>query len=235
MKININTFCVFPLSLWLFSPAFAGTTQIYSPSGLAPNNAPDLAPPVAPPPGAPAASPQSLDFMPVGTPLPNSSSIGPTNRSPNSPDILQETIVKDIWPNQPQSSSVESFFQLTKTLPEIVPNNSQATTPKSAPSGKSNSLPANFGRLLWHILDNAGVPMNANHDSDLEPSIVKGVDWPFTKPSTTAVSHNGAVKAPGNLERLQFNENQGAPQKIPQSELEGIEVPPNNENQNTHY
>ena len=118
------------------------------------------------------------------------------------------------------AGTVESFFQ-------VAPLNKSPQGAKVQTASASDKKPAlkGAGRALWHIMDNAGVPMFLGKNNDLDPSIdtsrwtppplvpnLKRVDKPSDNPKQTV------MEAPSQIETSAIH-------KIPKSELEGVELP----------
>jgi hypothetical protein len=148
----------------------------------------------------------------------------------SSPDPrLQGTIGQHGQPSA-TVSSVDSFFQLApvkRRSPQDVRADAGALSGAGQSSGANEKKPVlkEVGRALWHVLDNAGVPMVLGKQNDLDPSIdtshwmppamvpnLKRVDRPAENPKQTVIEGTAQIE-------------NGAVHKIPQSELEGIELP----------
>ena len=125
------------------------------------------------------------------------------------------------------TGDVEAFFQINntgKTPAAGYASHDQSTarllSEFNSPEPKKSATGAPF-RFLWHVMDNAGVPMFfGKNDDDLDPSLRQGYSSAVTieakqsgliDPSTGATG-NGAVNAPSK-----------GPHKIPESELEGTD------------
>jgi hypothetical protein len=124
-------------------------------------------------------------------------------------------------------NGVESFFQLTPVQPSKAHQNvpSDSVAAKSIVTNEKKPVMKEVGRALWHVLDNAGVPMVLSKQNDLDPSIdtshwmppalvpdLKRVDKPVENPKQTVIEGTAQI-------------DNGAIHKIPQSELEGVELP----------
>ena len=157
-------------------------------------------------------------------------SVSATVPLPSSEPVLRERIVGEPSASQPQDNSVESFFQLRNS--NIITGVSPPSTkPASSATGDKDesSFLHHAGRFVWHVLDNAGVPMFFHESNDIdhprigktyvvpppklprESAIVKEMNNPTA--ATTSVSKTPAQPTSESA--------QSAPQKIPASELEG--------------
>jgi hypothetical protein len=232
MKNKIKTVVSLSLVLSCVNSTFAGTTQIYSPSGLSPNTYQNAGPPVAVPTLSAPSSSTPLEFAPADSPLPNSSPARPSSSSSSAG--VQDSILNGAWPGQPQNNSVESFFQLKakpSLSPSPLPPSEAALQAKSAATSKNESSLGGIGRLIWHTLDNVGIPMFVGKDNDLDPSL-RNDYVPLSnsnKDHSSKNSSNRTVSTSGTFERIIPHNSESPPQKIPQSELEGIEVSPKND------
>jgi len=156
--INQRVFYI-PLFLIFFAvcttSAFAGTGQIFSPSGLptsstqsytppTPGNTPTVIFSTPPLPLGPEVlqgfSGSTLPLSGTGEQKPGGATTAPTTTTTPQPA-----------PTAPENNSIESFFQLNPAPP---------------PKKKSSALKTP-GKFLWHILDNIGVPMFVGKDDDL--------------------------------------------------------------------
>jgi hypothetical protein len=144
--------------------------------------------------------------------------------------------------------SIESFFQIPRTTagprPTTVLSTDQVDqryAKVEAGSAKNNS-PAlsGAGRFLWHVLDNAGVPMVFGKHSDLDPLIDPGtldslslgqLEKSKTKWSTDS-RRDDVQSFVGSESAIPLN-NGGSTHKIPQSELEGVDLPVLRDEQST--
>lgn len=165
--------------------------------------------------------------------------------------VLQTTVVKDSQPtsistpqdNSPQDTSVESFFQIDPTKRNSPQNLlMQSATVASSTNNKNKSLPYDLYRGVWHVLDNVGIPMFFGQDPYIDPSISRTYLIPSPKlPSERAAekelsnkNNNAASQLPSvppstsaqststNTQSINI---QSMPQKIPESELEGVTLP----------
>jgi hypothetical protein len=185
----------FYLSTFLVTTAAAcaGTGQIFSPAGLpqsstqtytppTPDNTPTVTFPTQPLPLGGAV----LQGLP-GSTLPLSNSNSPPVTTGSSGTLLP-------LHSNPNTSSIESVFQ----IPPVAKNINQSTKKKPLKGA---------AKLIWHTLDNLGVPMFIGKDNDLDPSLRQG----YVAPSS-AISNRQSVPI--------------TPQKIPESELEGTDISP---------
>jgi hypothetical protein len=116
-------------------------------------------------------------------------------------------------------NSVASFFQLPPSQP------ANQTT-----SGASKK--ASVRRMVWHVMDNMGVPMIVGKDNDMDPSINRADGMPPIQVPTMAslkkmdkqIKHNEETANEPATANAVPNGN-AALHKIPQSELEGVELP----------
>lgn len=172
--------------------AMAGTGQIFSPAGLPQSSTQSYTPPTA---GNTPTVPFSTPPLPVngmsGFPA-SSLPIHAGEQKPSTTTPVEGGIQLNA-PLAPQINSVETFFQCQPIVSPQVQNKPESHGP---------------GRLLWHVLDNLGVPMLYGKDSDLDPSLNRT----FIMPSPPVLQKSGAPVTP---------------QKIPTSELEGTEPSPN--------
>lgn len=120
---------------------------------------------------------------------------------------------------QDSGGDVASFFQLnprtsTRDLDASASKSDlkldaqlEASTTASSPKSAAG---APF-RFVWHVLDNAGVPMFVGkHDSDLDPTLRRG--YTGTNPIAPSAPLNASEQAASTTR---------TPHKIPESELEG--------------
>ncbi len=127
--------------------------------------------------------------------------------------------------NNQAAGSVESFFQINQ--PPIPQNSSGKYATQRSSMRQTNSQTAKESaagapfRLLWHVMDNAGVPMFFGKDSnDLDPGLRQGYTSAITekaKASTPAMS--GAPAGDNSASSAQTI----SPHKIPENELEGTD------------
>lgn len=136
-------------------------------------------------------------------------------------------------PSDAQEGSVESFFQVrqwrspayqsgaqnSQKLEQLQSNKPSQTGPKV---DRKKPLLGGTGRLLWHIMDNAGIPMFGYKGSALAPELEGERSMIESKyPGGFSVASPGkevsadAAKI-NSRERLK---------KIPELELEGVELP----------
>jgi hypothetical protein len=204
--------------------------------------APTMAPPVAPSLSAPSFTPSLTPSpKPASTSSPTSSSMPAPSQSSapylmqsNSPgrgtnanekntgqDVQMPALREMIQQNSSstaQEGNIESFFQVQKkdSPPAVMADQrQQQKRPKTA-----------AGRALWHILDNAGIPMfMGNKDEDLDPRLTRN----YTNPAQLSTENKNAKKQSGsNSAKQTATETVSVTKchKIPDSELEGIEVSP---------
>jgi hypothetical protein len=186
------------LSLFSFSVAFAGTGQIFSPSGLPQSSTQSYTPPnpgntptvTFPTPPLPLGEGVLQSFPGSTIPLGNGTQkpAGATAQGSGTQQPLPAVI---------ETNTIESFFQC----------NTPGTLANAKPSAKKKS---SLGKVIWHTLDNLGVPMFVGKDNDLDPSLSQAYVLP--SPATPIKNIVPAI-----------------PQKIPESELEGTDVSPNND------
>lgn len=205
MMRTFTFFLIGMLLLLLLSPktAFAGTGQIFSPAGLPQSSTQTYTPPTAgntptvtfPTPPLPLGEGLLQGFSGTSLPLSNTNTQGPAGSTGGATGTQQPA------PNPTETNSVESFFQCNP--PTSVPNAAPQT--KKQPSVLKTSR-----KIIWHTLDNLGVPMFIGKDADLDPSLSQAYVMP-PLPSPTQ------------------NVTPVTPQRIPESELEGIDVSPKDE------
>jgi hypothetical protein len=147
--------------------------------------------------------------------------------------ILRESIVKEGGPTAPEDNSVESFFQCGPTpAPGDQRDNSNHQSTglplhRSSREVQQKSSLRAAGRIVWHILDNIGVPMFVGKDRDLDPSIDRS-NWmppPTVSTKVTALKKMEQSSASAIPESAGPSTSQGNGHKIPESELEGVELP----------
>ncbi|GEM_PF-3004594 len=126
-----------------------------------------------------------------------------------------------------QDASVESFFQIDpqqrNSAQSLLRQPATASTPGTA---RSRSVAHRLYRCIWHILDNAGVPMFLGGDPYIDPGISgRPVLAPPALPAERAAGGQagGAVAEPAAQPGPAAAG--PAPQKIPESELEGVPLP----------
>ncbi len=204
-------------------------TFLSHPASLAPAtlSLPRLSPASQPavisaPAGAPPASGASV-FPPPG--LSGSALAVPPNEMPGAAPL--PAALRESMPTPAENNSVESFFQLNRlnTQPMHEPVSLKTVLPQIKESHTSNertSWLGKTGRVVWHVLDNAGVPMLfGRNDADLDPSIARTFE---TSPKIT--TETKAVKLDVDNDRHtelvpKPSEPQAIHGKIPESELEG--------------
>ena len=182
------------LVLLTCSAAWAGTGQIFSPSGLPESSTQTYTPPT--PDNMPTVS-FPTPPLPLGEGVLQSfpGSSFPLNHGTQKPTVTsaENNPAQPFIPSSLPTSSVESFFQC----------NPVSTTPTS-PNKPKQSILKSTGKVIWHTLDNLGVPMFVGKDNDLDPSLSKAYVMPPPAISSKTI-------APVT------------PQKIPESELDGID------------
>ena len=182
------------LMLFSSSAAFAGTGQIFSPSGLPQGSTQSYSPPT------PGNTP-TVTFPTPPLPLGEGVLQGFPGAAVPLAGTDQGTSTASTSTNQPiarpTEGSVQSFFQCP---------------PATAQKKKTASPVKSVGRFAWHVLDNIGVPLSVSKDNDLDPSLIQPYVMPLSKTSTQMSSPP-------------------IPQKIPESELEGTDVSPAQDNQ----
>jgi hypothetical protein len=138
------------------------------------------------------------------------------------------------------TGSVESFFQIDNNgrtpASQYTSNNKTASRLLSefnSPEPRKSAAGAPF-RFLWHVMDNAGVPMFVGkNDDDLDPSLRQGYQGQnFSGQSYSGQSHSTAAdyKPTSTVEgtngvprRSAVSAPSPGPHKIPESELEGTD------------
>lgn len=184
--------------------AIAGTTQIFSPAGLPQSSTQNY---VAPTPGNIPTQSFPTPPLPLGGGVMQSITASPLplntgQTSSASPDTSGQPLAA------PATGSIESFFQCQS----LTRDKSIAPATASSIIKPGKAVVGDAGKVIWHTLDNLGVPMFMNKDSDLDPSLSRTYMMPpQTVPAKT-------IAPP-------------IPQKIPESELEGTEVSPKNDQQ----
>jgi hypothetical protein len=170
---------------------------------------------------------------PVLSPLSTTTPSSFNGDSPTAP-ALRESIVREASPplSDNQENGVDSFFQCGPIKPLKVGGDSKTSMPQAAssPAKQPRSLPVTAGRVVWHILDNIGVPMLIGKDNDLDPSIDRQSSMPPMPVSTKVtalkksdlenISANQATRQSVDQSSVQANTH-----RIPESELEGVELP----------
>jgi len=167
--------------------------------------------------------------------LVGSFAIAADSETSSSVPALRGTLAKEASPAVP-AGSVESFFQVSpaRKTSATQPTKIQAAAAPTSTAAKTPVL-KEASRALWHIMDNAGVPMFLGKSNDLDPSIdtshsmppsmvpnLKRVDKPVDNPKQTVVEDTSQI-------------DNSAIHKIPQSELEGVELPTLHDAQTTTH
>ncbi len=165
--------------------------------------------------------------------------------TPSSDPQLRGLSGSDSVNSSQNSGSVESFFQISNTLKtpaaEYTSNDKTAShllSEFNSPEPKRAAAGAPF-RFLWHVMDNAGVPMFfGKNDDDLDPSLRHGYsETNYSKPNYAGTISPGQSRSsatdykPANTiegtTRATARSATGAPSqtphKIPESELEGTD------------
>jgi hypothetical protein len=185
-------------------------------------------PTLAPMPGPTATSPQAPSSTPADSSPQSATS---ATRAP----VLRENVVHNNSMASPdnKASTVESFFDC-----DAVPPIGQQSRPPGGTDAADNKSGWHAGRLIWHVLDNAGVPMFfGNRDADLDPKIGSRayINPPDRVPSQTlgekirrkSVKTVVQSKPDSSLQDPTLVATPADPKtilhKIPQSELEGID------------
>jgi hypothetical protein len=121
----------------------------------------------------------------------------------------------------PANSASQGEVQLHGPMPSPVSPSPSITEQRSAPTSEHHG-----GRFLYHLLDNIGVPLPADKSEALDPSLRA------SPPSTTLATKNVTAVAGTNGGAIQntFQLPQPTPAaqpagRIPESELEGVELP----------
>lgn len=204
IKVGKSISIIISLSLYfsLLCPrqTFAGTGQIFSPAGLPQSSTQNYTPPTPgntptvsfPTPPLPLGEGILQSFPGSSLPLATQKSAGASVESVGTQQPLPSTTEKN---------TVESFFQC---------NSLNIPVKTKTSIKKKTSLLGGAGKVLWHVLDNLGVPMFVGKDSDLDPSLRQAYVMPSPVVSRQTI-------APV------------IPQKIPESELEGTDVNPKND------
>ena len=155
--------------------------------------------------------------------------LGSAAPAPSTP-VLRETIVKDSGTSS-QENSVASFFQIDPDQRNNPKNLlMQPATVASAPK-QSKRRSNGFYRCMWHILDNAGVPMFFGQDTAyVDPSIsgtyvIPSPKLPREKGLEKQMESSLTVVGKPLPSTPASSASQDATQKIPQTELEGVPLP----------
>jgi hypothetical protein len=169
----------------------------------------------------------------AAAPLPGvkSSTAASTPASVTPAPALQQTVVKESAPS-PQDNSVEAFFQVGRSNRNSARNllMQSAIIPSSDKTSKWRSHGPT--RLLWHVMDNAGIPMFFGQDTSyIDPSIKET----YVIPAPLLPRKDAKVE---ELEKERITpvasqaptspatpNSPNALQKIPESELEGVPLP----------
>jgi len=149
---------------------------------------------------------------------------------------LDMSALKDVERSQSPSTtenSVESFFQIHNPKSKSSANYALAS-PAAAPpvtsdrtdGNKSKSTLGGVGRFFWHVLDNAGVPMVFAKHNDLDPDIDTSNNGSSPIVVSTKLRLLDKLSDSQSMPENPLQTSNGAnPHKIPQSELEGVELP----------
>jgi len=180
----------------------------------------------------PAAT--QTESAPMPAPAPARAPASSASSTSSAGHLLQENIVKSAVTAPtasaaPPDNSVEAFFQVGASRNGAQSLSMQAATVTSAADNKSKSR-SGFSRCMWHILDNAGIPLPDRHDTDYIDPNIKST---YLIPSPTLASEGAVAK---ELEQTTAAASKPGPQstatnsaaalqKIPVSELEGVPLP----------
>jgi hypothetical protein len=201
-------------------PVIAGTGSLYSPAGLPQSSSQSYTVPSPQVQGTTVTFPTPpiplggalQDFpssaLPVAGTATGSSPLSGTPQGGTPQAGTQSGQVVTTIPFKPPSTetgNIESFFQCGPADVGVPKKKSAAVKVAKSP-----------GKLLWHVLDNLGVPMFVGKDNDLDPSLTR---THFIPPKAAAGQAGSEEISPG------------IPEKIPESELEGPEVLPNDQSQ----
>ena len=207
---------IFASCIWFstINTMFAGTTQITSPVGLPRSNVQsNFTPSIG------DTNPTNFTTPPLplqGGGIESLAMPAIPLRGTSAQNPALEATVQNIGPAA--ISPVDSFFQLGLPTSISIPKSSSEsvtqTTLKKQKKGPTTkqvkSIPKTVGILFWHVLDNFGIPLPVSKNNDLDPSLSHtDMTLLLEKPSQGTVNMT--------------------PQKIPESELEGTEVSPNND------
>jgi hypothetical protein len=196
-KLTLYLLLILVITIFNTASVFAGTGQIFSPSGLPQSSTQTYSPPTPsntptvtfPTPPLPLGEGVLQGFPGASVPL-NTTSQGLPAATQGGTTEPQPTLT-------PATNSVESFFKCP-------PTTAQKAHEKESPVKSA-------GKFVWHVLDNLGVPLPVNKDSDLDPSLRQPYVMPLPKTSSQIIIPP-------------------TPQKIPESELEGTDVSPAQDN-----
>lgn len=208
----------------LVSVAFASQTDVAAIAGAAPlpglpgSSVPSSATPsTSVPSSAPVAQPGPMLSapQPLGSPMPFQSAppisgVSSTNAAPNATSL----------------NSIESFFQIPArtSLPSSVGSGPPLTI-NEPPTTRTQRIShhSGVGRFLYHVLDNAGVPVPCGKDAELDPSLAApATELAVDSKRLERISPSSSGSAQNSQTAPAFHSN---PQKIPESELEGVELP----------
>lgn len=177
--------------------ALAGTAQIYSPAGLPRSSnqdytIPETTVPVETFPTPPIPLPASGISGITSIPLKEVPNIAKPVSEPGAEQLLSPALPGQGKNRVKPSPSVNSFFQIPQAVEQ------KQTAAKNPAKG--------MGKLIWHMLDNLGVPLPISNNEDLAPELRRT----YIAPVHTSQ-----------------NSNSGTPihQKIPESELGGTDIP----------
>lgn len=161
----------------------------------------------------------------------SSEAISKNSSKLNIPEVSLRGLSGSASVTAPQGTgSIDSFFQLDSA--NVERSNSFRSADTNFAS-QSNSLRQSSSaesrksagvaplRFLWHVMDNAGVPMFfGNKDNDLDPSLRQGYESSIISQSKALKSNEASAGATvGSASRAPSH----GPQKIPESELEGTD------------
>lgn len=170
------------------------------------------------------ASAPSAPAPAVSTPAP---SAPPTADA--QPTVLRGTLVKEPA-SGPQDNSVESFFQINPNTRNSSQNPlMQPAVVPSSSADKDKTFAHGMYRFFWHVLDNAGVPMFFGHDPYIDPTIsgtyvIPSPKLPREKIIVKEMETTGTTATP-STPTSPPGIAQPEPQKIPETELEGVPLP----------
>jgi hypothetical protein len=162
MKIKIS-FSLSVIILWLglinANCSLAGTSQIFSPSGLPRSSTQDYTIPeitvptqTFPTPPIPMGDTSLQGFSSV--PLKEELTINGTKPASSTANVNTTTIPAP-------TGSVESFFRCSP-----IPLTQEASS-----TNKNQPAAGSLGKLIWHTLDNIGVPLPTSKKGDLAPGL----------------------------------------------------------------
>ena len=183
--------------------------------------------PIAPATSAPSYWSSTTEPQLRGLTSPSSSSSSASSFA--SPASSASASSSASYPSTPSSAtgkgSIESYFQLSGSRssvpPEVRSRPDDATKKKFSP-----------GKALWHILDNAGVPMfGGNTDADIDPRITRSyIDPPLPNLNSKVGKASDDTIDTSKLHTISSDKDpgyaiQGTPHKIPEGQLEGTDLP----------